>query len=117
VAERVCDEKSGERRGDNRQIITPPVACFRKIFAAQIPPSPQRDQGGAELFKSSRTMNKVERNSSIVSSEITKGAQKTLSPSAHKHLQYFRVLLPQSPLAAVRLTTQWGWHRGSKKYI
>jgi hypothetical protein len=49
--ERVCDEKSGERRGDQLKIVTPPVACFRKIFAAQIPPSPQRDQGGSALFK------------------------------------------------------------------
>jgi hypothetical protein len=43
VMERVCDEKSGERRGDQLKIATPPVACFRKIFAAQIPPWPQRD--------------------------------------------------------------------------
>jgi hypothetical protein len=30
--ERVCDEKSGERRGDKLKTITEPVACFRKIF-------------------------------------------------------------------------------------
>jgi hypothetical protein len=49
--ERVCDEKSGERRGDQLKMTTKPVACFRKIFAAQIPPSPQRHQGGSVLFK------------------------------------------------------------------
>ena len=32
VMERVCDEKSGERRGDNLKITTQAVACFRKIF-------------------------------------------------------------------------------------
>ena len=32
VMERVCDEKSGERRGDNLQITTQAVACLRKIF-------------------------------------------------------------------------------------
>jgi hypothetical protein len=48
--ERVCDEKSGERRGDQLKIATEPVACFRKIFAAQIPPSPQCDQGSAAIF-------------------------------------------------------------------
>jgi hypothetical protein len=51
VIERICDEKSGERRGDQRKTTTEPVACFRKIFAAQIPPSPQRDQGRLETFK------------------------------------------------------------------
>jgi hypothetical protein len=51
VMERVCDEKSGERRGDHLKITTKLIACFRKIFAAQIPPSPQRDQGGSVLFK------------------------------------------------------------------
>jgi hypothetical protein len=55
--ERVCDEKSGERRGDHIKITTKPVACFRKIFAAQIPPSPQRDQGGTGIFKAKRTIN------------------------------------------------------------
>jgi hypothetical protein len=49
--ERVCDEKSGERRGDNLNIVTSLIACFRKIFAAQIPPSPQRDQGRATTFR------------------------------------------------------------------
>ena len=47
LMERVCDEKSGERRGDNLKMTTQAVAFFRRIFAAQIPPSPQRDQGGA----------------------------------------------------------------------
>jgi hypothetical protein len=49
--ERVCDEKSGERRGDQLKITTKPVACFRKIFAAQIPPSPQSNQVGTDIFK------------------------------------------------------------------
>ena len=34
VMERVCDEKSGEGRGDHLKITTQAVACFRKIFAA-----------------------------------------------------------------------------------
>ena len=55
VMERVCDEKSGERRGDNLQITTQAVACFRKIFAAQIPPSPQRDQAKIDIVKSPRS--------------------------------------------------------------
>ena len=54
VMERVCDEKSGERRGDNLQITTQAVACFRKIFAAQIPPSSQRDQARTAILKSPR---------------------------------------------------------------
>jgi hypothetical protein len=29
VMERVCDEKSGERRGDQLKMTTPPIACFR----------------------------------------------------------------------------------------
>jgi hypothetical protein len=52
VMERVCDEKSEERRGDQLKIATNVIACFRKIFAAQIPPSPQRHQGRCALFKS-----------------------------------------------------------------
>jgi hypothetical protein len=51
VAERICDEKSGEWRGDQLKITTPPIACFRKIFAAQIPPSPQSDQGRKGISK------------------------------------------------------------------
>ena len=46
VMERVCDKKSGERRGHHLQMTTQMGACFRRIFAAQIPPSPQRDPGG-----------------------------------------------------------------------
>jgi hypothetical protein len=49
--ERVCDEKSGERRGDQLKMATELIACFRKIFAAQIPPSPQRDQGRTAIFR------------------------------------------------------------------
>jgi hypothetical protein len=64
VAERVCDEKSGERRGDQLKITTPPGACFRKIFAAQIPPSPQSDQGRAELFEPALQTTKPEATSS-----------------------------------------------------
>jgi hypothetical protein len=51
VMERVCDEKSGERRGDHLKIATGWIACFRKIFAAQIPPSPQRDLARCVLLK------------------------------------------------------------------
>ena len=50
VMERVCDEKSGERRGDHLKIATKLFACFRKIFAAHIPPSPQSDQGSTDIF-------------------------------------------------------------------
>ena len=56
VMECVCDEKSGERRGDHLKMTTEPVACFRKIFAAQIPPSPQSDQGRADISKSYKTL-------------------------------------------------------------
>jgi hypothetical protein len=52
--ERVCDEKSGERRGDHLKITTQAIACFRKVFAAQIPASPQRGQGGTGILKSQR---------------------------------------------------------------
>ena len=65
VMERVCDEKSGERRGDQLQITTPPVACFRKIFAAQIPPSPQRDQAGIVLLKPRRKDTKRDQQSPV----------------------------------------------------
>ena len=30
--ERDCDEKSGERRGDNLKMATKVAACFREIF-------------------------------------------------------------------------------------
>jgi hypothetical protein len=64
VMERVCDEKSGERRGDQLKMATQPVACFRKIFAAQIPPSPQSDQGRSVIFIGSNKATKVENQSS-----------------------------------------------------
>jgi hypothetical protein len=67
--ERVCDEKSGERRGEKLKISTGLVACFRKIFAAQIPPSPQRDQGSRELFTAHRKVTKVALNLSARSKE------------------------------------------------
>ena len=54
VMERVCDEKSGERRGDNLKMTTQAVACFRRIFAAQIPPSPQRDPAMTDILESPR---------------------------------------------------------------
>jgi hypothetical protein len=41
---RACDEKSGERRGDHLTIATMVSACFRKVFAAQVPELPQANR-------------------------------------------------------------------------
>ncbi len=48
-------KKSGERRGNHLTIATKVPAFFRKIFAAQIPPSAQRDQGRNYIFKGQRS--------------------------------------------------------------
>jgi hypothetical protein len=41
---RAWDEKSGEGRGDHLTIATNLPACFRKIFAAQVPELPQANR-------------------------------------------------------------------------
>ena len=80
VMERVCDEKSGERRGDNLKMTTQAVACFRKIFAAQIPPSPQRDQARTNILESPR------RNATKPGQTSWK-AQDATRPSQGRHLE------------------------------
>ena len=119
VMERVCDEKSGERRGDHLQMTTKVSACFRKIFAVQIPPSPQRDQARTDILKSPRrNVTEPGQTSSCQSSDAiysirfydVVGISRRRQPFLRHHRRYLRSAMPTGATGKTCL-----WAIGSRR--